>query len=235
MRGCFGVNVIGFEDWRKRAAAPAFTEWLRETAEPVWTRVVRHRFAEALIGGSLPDEVMARYLVQDYRFLDRLVALLGAMIACADRYESRIPLCRFAAAVTGEENTYFQRAFEALGVPKGNRRAPPEAEVTRALGALLDETIASGVYPYCLSVLCAAEWSYLSWAERADGRVPPRFVHAEWITLHDNPAFRAFVSWLRSELDRTGAALDAAGQARCRALFHRTVELEEQFFDAAYG
>lgn len=227
--------MIGYEDWRERAAEPAFTTWLRETAEPGWTRVVEHRFTEALISGDVPDDVMIRYLVQDYRFLDRLVALLGAMIACADRYESRIPLCRFAAAVTGEENTYFQRAFEALGVLEEDRRAPPDADATRGLGALLDEAIASGVYPYCLSVLCAAEWSYLSWAERAEGRTPPGFVHAEWIALHDNPAFRAFVSWLRSELDRTGAALDEAGQTRCRALFHRVVELEKDFFDAAYG
>jgi len=84
-------------------------------------------------------------------------------------------------------------------------------------------------------VLCAAEWSYLSWAERAGGHATPRsFIHAEWITLHDNPAFRAFVAWLRSELDRTGAALDPAEQARCRTLFHQAIELEEAFFDAPY-
>jgi len=31
-------------------------------------------------------------------------------------------------------------------------------------------------------------------------------VHAEWITLHDNPDFRGFVDFLRAELDRVGPA-----------------------------
>lgn len=124
--------MVEFETWRGSAAEPTFTAWLRETTEPVWTRVVEHRFTDALIRGDIPVEVMTRYLVQDYRFLDRLVALLGAAIACADGYEARIPLCRFAAAVTGVENTYFQRAFDALGVSVADRVAPREAEVTRA-------------------------------------------------------------------------------------------------------
>jgi thiaminase/transcriptional activator TenA len=39
-----------------------------------------------------------------------------------------------------------------------------------------------------------AEWLYLNWASRAPEPLPDNFVHAEWITLHDNPDFRAFVA-----------------------------------------
>jgi thiaminase len=48
-------------------------------------------------------------------------------------------------------------------------------------------------YAAALSVLVVAEWLYLDWASRAPKPLPDNFVHAEWITLHDNPDFRGFV------------------------------------------
>ena len=41
-----------------------------------------------------------------------------------------------------------------------------------------------------LSVLVVAEWLYLDWAFRAPQPLPDNFVHAEWITLHDNPVYK---------------------------------------------
>ena len=61
-------------------------------------------------------------------------------------------------------------------------------------------------YAAALSVLVVAEWLYLDWASRAPQPLPKNFVHAEWITLHDNPNFRGFVDFLRTELDRVGPA-----------------------------
>src|SRR5580704_604659 len=59
-------------------------------------------------------------------------------------------------------------------------------------------------YAAALSVLVVAEWLYLDWASRAPQPLPDNFVHAEWITLHDNLDFRGFVDFLRAEY--TGSA-----------------------------
>ena len=59
-------------------------------------------------------------------------------------------------------------------------------------------------YAAALSVLVVTEWLYLDWASRAPKPLPDNFVHAEWIGLHDSPGFRAFVHFLRAELDRAG-------------------------------
>ena len=56
-------------------------------------------------------------------------------------------------------------------------------------------------YAAALSVLVVAEWLYLDWASRAPQPLPDNFVHAEWITLHDDPSFRSFVDFLRAELE----------------------------------
>jgi thiaminase/transcriptional activator TenA len=64
---------------------------------------------------------------------------------------------------------------------------------------------------------------------------PKRFYLREWIELHAVPAFADFVAWLRSELDREGAAAAPPMQQRLATLFRTTLELERDFFDAAYG
>ncbi|MFD0390052.1 hypothetical protein ACFQ4K_23310 [Tistrella bauzanensis] len=51
--------------------------WLRDRSEPDWSAAVAHRFTGELIAGTVADDVMRRYLIQDHRFVDSFVALLG--------------------------------------------------------------------------------------------------------------------------------------------------------------
>jgi len=207
-----------------------FTETLRRASEPTWSRAVEHRFVCELFVGTIPDRVMAGYLIQDHRFLDSFLTLLGAAIATADRFEARLRFGRFVGMVSGEENTYFLRAFEALGVSEKERVETPDTEPTKGFKAIMLEAAATRSYAAALSVLNVAEWLYLDWAMKAPKPLPSNFVHAEWITLHDNPDFREFVSFLRVELDRVGPAEEATS----RDFFLRAVALERAFFDAAY-
>ena len=103
-----------------------FTETLRAASEPGWSDAVGHRFVNELFAGSVPDAVMARYLIQDHRFLDSFLILLGAALASADTFEARLRFGRFIGMVSSGENSYFIRAFEALGVTEDlHWRQPP--------------------------------------------------------------------------------------------------------------
>jgi len=214
--------------------AARFTDWLRERAEPDWTAAATHRFTREVIAGTVAPEAMARYLVQDYAFIDRFVALLGAAIHAAPGLPSRLPLARFLGMIASEENTYFQRSFDALGVPKALRESPPLSAPARGFQDLMAEAAASGRYADALAVLVAAEWVYLSWALPGLESCSGPFWCTEWVDLHANPYFEAFVEWLRGELDREGAALDEDGRARALDLFRRAAALERAFFDAAH-
>ncbi|TDR30367.1 TenA family protein [Aquamicrobium defluvii] len=207
-----------------------FTETLKQASEPIWAKAVEHRFVAELFAGTISDEVMASYLVQDHRFLDSFLTLLGAAIATADTFEARLRFGRFTGLISGEENTYFLRAFEALGVTQEQREIIPDTEPTKGFQAIMREAAATRSYAAALSVLNVAEWLYLDWASRATKPLPENFVHAEWITLHDNPDFRDFVAFLRSELDRVGPAEAEVS----RDFFLRAVALELAFFDAAF-
>ncbi len=208
-----------------------FTETLRAASEPGWSHAVGHRFVKELFAGAVPDAVMARYLIQDHRFLDSFLTLLGAVLASADTFAAKLRFARFIGMVSGEENTYFLRAFEALGVTEDRRAADPDTQPTAGFKAIMREAAETRSYAAALSVLVVAEWLYLDWASRAPKPLPDNFVHTEWITLHDNPDFRGFVDFLRAELDRVGPA-----QADlCRDFFRRAVALELSFFEAAYA
>jgi len=213
---------------------PSHTHWLHENNLEVWEAAIHHRFVEELFSGSIDDRVMAHYLIQDYQFADSFVALLGAAIASADTFAARIRLSQFAAMVTSEENTYFQRAFDHFDVAEHHRTQPPLNAATRGFQALMQEAAQTQHYALCLSVLVVAEGLYLDWAQRCPARLPPNFVHAEWITLHNNAFFTDFVHWLRNELDRSAIGLDIATRTRSADFFSRAVRLERDFFDQAY-
>lgn len=211
-----------------------FSEQLRAQNIENWQAATGHRFVDEIFRGAVPQDVMRRYLTQDYQFIDRFVALIGAAIASADLYPSRISFAQFAAMITSDENTYFQRAFDALGVPAREREAPELAVPTAAFRELMREAAQSGGYLNCLAVLCVAEWLYLDWADRADISLPAEFVHAEWITLHNNSGFRGFVNWLRAELDRAASLANEEDQRSAAMYFRRAVALERAFFDHLY-
>lgn len=208
-----------------------FTQALRRENQETWERATGHRFVRELTEGTVPDPVMAGYLIQDHRFLDSFLVLLGSAIASADTFAARIRLSQFVGEVAGDENTYFLRSFETLGASEAARAQVPDTAATTGFTALFREAAATGNYPAALGVLAVVEGLYLDWAQNAPEQRPESFVHADWITLHDNPAFREVVAFLTAELDRVGPADPEAA----RAFFARAVDLEPAFFDAAYA
>lgn len=212
------------------ATAQRFTEQLRQANLTQWEQAVGHRFVQELFTGTVPNAVMTQYLIQDHRFLDSFLTLLGGAIATADTFEARLRFGRFAGMVSGDENTYFLRAFEALGVTEAQRQQTPDAPATKGFSAIMREAAASLDYTAILAVLNVAEWLYQDWATRAPAQLPESFVYTEWVTLHDNPFFNEFVAFLRGELDRVGPQ----NSALAHDFFQRAIALELAFFDEAY-
>ncbi|MDR2299611.1 MAG: TenA family protein [Comamonas sp.] len=221
----------------ERDPSQGFAEQLRQSCIADWDACVQHRFVQEIFDGSLSDAVLRKYLVQDYQFINRFVALLGAAIASADVFAPRVTLSQFAAMITSDENTYFLRSFDMLGVPQEQRLAPELMAPTQAFQQLMHEAAQSLSYANCMAVLAVAEGLYLDWADQDAKKqmtMPERFEHSEWIVLHANDFFRGFVGWLRSELDRIAPMLDAQQKAEATSYFQRAVKLERQFFDHVY-
>ncbi len=210
------------------------SDFLRSLADDDWQAATNHVFCKELADGTLPLEKMSYYLVQDYKFVDGFVRLLASMIAHAPSLADSVPAAQFLAVITGPENTYFLRSFEALGVSFEEQNAPA-SEVTKAFQNVMKKAVNSGSYLQMLAVLNVAEWSYLTWATPFN---PPKndlpFWFAEWITLHAGDGFEGVVTYLREQLDNAWETADSDEQEAAKALFTEAVSLERQFFDLAY-
>lgn len=216
------------------APSPGLSARLRAAVAETWDAAVDHRFVDELWAGTLDDGVLARYLTQDLQFLDAFVALLGAAVAAADRPEPRLELARALGLVAGDENGYFGRALDRLGVPDADRRVLTRTAPTEGFLALMEEARTGADYGCVLAVLLVAEWLYADWASRP-GPAPEDWLHREWIDLHRGPAFAAWVDLLRAEFDRVAHEVATPeDRARMGELFRRAVALELAFFDAAY-
>jgi thiaminase/transcriptional activator TenA len=220
-----------FADYRQQHPQLPLSEQLRGYAESDWDQAVNHAFTEALGDDRLTDEVYARYLVQDYAFIDTLVNLVARTIANAPTMPPKTVLAGFLAALTSDENTYFLRSFEALGLGESDYLNPPLHPVSQAI---IDTMKAAEVrYETAIICLCVAEWSYLSWSKlQAEKPRGSRFYLQEWIDIHVLPEFEQFVTWLRTQVD-SFADRDDATLARLAALFQRMCVLEHQFFSAS--
>lgn len=223
-----------FANYAAERENPRFTTWLRNRAEPTWTDVITHQFSQQLLSGTIDDDVFQRYLVQDYAFVRTLVGAFGYAVGEAPTMAAKSQLVDFLEVLTADENDYFERAFDALGVPEAVHESPQRSEATRAFQDLLERAVRQGGYAETLAVLVPAEWIYREWATSRSSPSEP-FYLTEWVDLHDNDEFDAFVNWLRAELDREGAAAAPLRQERLDRLFRRTVDLELAFFDAAFA
>ena len=143
-----------------------FSQVLRAECQKDWQAAIQHRFVDEIFAGTLSSEHLRHYLVQDYQFVDRFVALLGAAIASADQYAARVRFSQFAAMITSDENTYFQRCFDLLRVPAIERSTPTLDDVTLQFQELMHEAAETRRYASALAVLCVAEGLYLEWADQ---------------------------------------------------------------------
>lgn len=224
-----------FQDFQTIRPEARFTDWLAARAEPFWTSACTHPFTAALGNGTMPEAAYARYLIEDYTFVTDLASTLGYLVAKAPGMRSKSRLAGFLALLTSEENDYFLRSFEALGIPPEVYETAAQGPVTRAFSDLLLTSAGEGSYEDGLTCLLCAEWCYLSWGlTEAQKPRPEAFYLAEWIDLHAVPGFQAFVEWIRSELDGLGPELTSERQQHLADLFGRMSVLETAFFETAW-
>jgi len=226
---------LSFDDWTAERPQGRFTDWLRESAKENWTAAIDHRFCDEIAAGSLSDEAFRTYLIQDYAFIETLVTVIGFAVARAPDMAAKKRWTGFLGVLTSDENDYFMRAFEAVGVSESDYTSATMSATTLKLRDVMLDAANAGSYAEVLAVIVPAEWTYLTWASARNGSTPSQPRYAEWIELHAIPEFAEFVDWTRRELDTLGPALDAMTRASVERRFNDVMALEVAFFDQAYA
>jgi thiaminase/transcriptional activator TenA len=190
-----------------------------------WERALAMPFITQVIDDTLADDVFARYMHWEGRFVDSSARALGAAILRAPNRAALIGHVRTLAMLVNDQ-------FGSFDTSTGQRPGPRS-------GALAEPLIQQAVtaaerlsYTELVIAMLPSELLYEVWCRRAVGRPSARPEIADWVRVHTEPPFTAQVEFLVSEVDSLDVS-DAELPALA-ALVARRIELEIDFHAAAF-
>ena len=204
---------------------------LLEGSKENWQKAIHHRFVKELFEGTLEHQVLRTYLIQDYQFFDAFLSMLGACVAYADNLDSKLRFSKQLGFLSSDEEGYFQKAFELLGVPEKDYLSPTLDVVTKQFQDLMYSAVQSADYAQLLVMLVIAEGLYLDWGSK-DLPLPETDVHREWIKLHRGEFFSDWVQFLVNELNRV--CQQGVKVKDLQERWNKAVSLELAFFELGY-
>ena len=204
---------------------------LLKSSQKDWQAAVNHRLVKELFEGTIENEVLKEYLIQDYHFFDAFLSMLGACVAHADKLESKLRFAKQLCFLEADEDGYFQKAFRELKVSEKDYLEATLHLVTKDFQKLMYSAVASSDYAQLLVMLVIAEGLYLDWGSK-DLPLPESYLHQEWINLHRGHFFTEWVQFLVDELNRVGKGLEDLTELQQR--WNQAVALELAFFDIGY-
>ena len=208
----------------------SFTAEQRKRLAPLWERMLVHPFLLETRAGTIADDTFARWMRQDYLFVEQGVHFLAALLARAPR-RHRDALADAVDALRNEL-TLFEEQAAKVDVDIAGARP---TFITHAYMQFLTATAATASYAEAYSVLYVAERAYHdSWRVVRDGIA----ADSKWLPFVDNwasDAFGQYVSYLERELDALAAAAGPTERARMAELFDVTTRYEIAFWEMALG
>lgn len=222
----------------------SFVQELHDKYSGKFLEVVSHPFTSELCQGTLPDHKLYTYLVQDLKFFQDCLKVLGTALTYCDDKEASIVIGKQIGFFCHDENTYFQTCLKQLEtasiselqthVPSMLEKPCPELpQVQRYLRKLADLAINCNEYSEIITYMYVMEKSYLGWVQYNEPMMAKlEYKHQEWIDLHSGDAFSKWVDFLGSEVERV-AIDERVKKSMCEA-FECAVQLEIDFFEACY-
>jgi thiaminase/transcriptional activator TenA len=211
----------------------SLTQSLRQQYHSLWERMVTHPFVCEMGEGTLPVAAFRRYFLQDYVFVNDLVATTALGMAKAPNLTAANHLNQFLTGILNPENDLFVRAFKALGASEAAYTSASANPTTQAFGDFLMRVGLEGTFEDVLMLLYVTEGTYLDWGTRLleAGKQPDNPIYREWIELHGPAVLGDLVGWLGERLDRVELG---PRRTRLEQIFRTALRYEYLFWEAAY-
>lgn len=225
----------------------SFVTFLLQKYASSLDQATRHSLTNELCEGTLPDHKLFTYLIQDLKYFELGLNMMGNALARCSKPESAVVLAKQIGFVAHDENSYFHACLEQLRdesheelqarVPHMLLEDPPAIpEVQQYLEVLRYLAHHSQSYAEIITSMYVMEKVYLGWAEQhllqKDNKISAlAYKHKEWVDLHSGPEFALWVDFLAEEVNRV--ATDEQRDTIER-FFKKIVDLEVLFFDGCY-
>ncbi|KAI8822251.1 uncharacterized protein EV422DRAFT_526199 [Fimicolochytrium jonesii] len=195
------------------------------------------------------DDAFARWLTQDFHFVNAYLKFLSGVLArvpteCGeDSAEALTEGFLKAIGNISAEALFFRTAGAPLGITLDYTHATLHPTTARYL-SFLERIVSSASWPAALVALWAVERVYLDSWTYASERMPlmnaKELKYAHFVRHWANAEFRGFVEWLEEIADAAvvrafegGVEMKEKLEAEIDAVFKEVVELEIAFWDMA--
>ncbi|CAK9437520.1 uncharacterized protein LODBEIA_P18980 [Lodderomyces beijingensis] len=219
--------------------------WLVKDSETGFAKSISHPLTTELCQGDLADYVLYTYLVQDLKFFEFGLNVLGKTLALCDDSTASIRLAKQIGFLAHDENTYFrdtlaelETAADLAQVAKLKQdNSITLAEVQGYIDYLKYMTFECDSYVELITFCYAMEKVYLGWVEynRDKGQIATGLAakFQNWIDLHSGDHFVEWVDFLCKEVERTTTTPEAREVSK--RVFDKAVALEIDFFESCYN
>lgn len=213
-----------------------FTERLFERVSPIWDEFHQHPFIKGLGDGSLPPDIFAFYMKQDYLFLLEYAKLFA--IASTKAYDLSTS-AKFAAlmeATLNEEMALHRGYAERFGITASELERTEPAFAMLAYTSYTLKVAYTGSLAELVSALLPCMWSYWEIGKRlaeTEGATEQP-LYGEWVKTYSSSDFGDLTKWLIGIMDELAEGKGEVELSRLEQHFLTTSRMELQFWHMAY-
>lgn len=195
---------------------------------PLWDRMLAHPFLLRTRDGRLPDRDFARWMRQDYLFVEAAIPFISALLTKAPEAH-RQGLAGFLPALQTELELFEERAADA-GV---DLRGAPPSFTCHAYVQFLLATAYRHSYAEGFTVLYVAEKAYHESWKVVEAGLDPSSPWMPFVRNWASDEFGAWVDWLEERLEELAGDAGRGKRDGMARLFELTTRYEIAFWEMA--
>ena len=213
----------------------SFSDEAWTSVKPWFDAILTHPFVMSLSDGTLPEEVFARYLLDDAHYLIGFGRALAMLSTRASTSEGGAMLARAAAQAVEAERLLHRSFLTPRGIDPDTTEVAEASPTCRAyIGTLLADAAfgpvevgMAGVLP-CFRVYAEVGQAIVATEPTSD------HPYWEWIRTYADPEFDQTVKEAEAYTDELAGDASGPRLALMLAAYQRATRFEWMFWDAAW-
>lgn len=211
-----------------------FTEELRQQADAIWEKSFSHPFIEELRAGTLPEEKMKYYVLQDGYYLSHFARVQSLAGAKAEDFHTVNRMAFHAQGSYEAEMAMHEQFTSMLKITAEEQETFEVSPTAHAYTSHLYRAAHFGSTGVIIAALLPCYWLYYEIGERLQGAQPGHPVYQEWIDAYGGDWFKDLVNEQINRLNVYAEQASPAEKAMMQEYFLISSRYELQFWQMAY-
>jgi len=210
-----------------------FTDQIQQAAAPYWQKSFEHPFIHELQSGTLPQDVVRYYLIQDRYYLSEFGKLHELVADQVDDAHGKQFLLAGAQGLKDDEMAVREGFFEQLKITPDEIKQTPVAPTAYNYVNHMYAELYRGTPQQAIAGLLPCYWLYNQIGQQLVAQGSPVPLYQRWIETYDSDDYTDSVTQMIALTNQTASQSDAAIQAKMKTSFVRSSAYELAFWQMA--